>query len=156
MEIEVTPENRDLFDGFGNGSLHMGVQRDSDWSGIESNDGLYLNLDFHFSDWEALFINVLKFPGWDEYIQGEDVFEHHERNRKKFQENIPQYPLLARILDMYEDYLFSPFETIHLRKECETIKAATTNVDAVRALRKLILGCDEAIKRDFYLYFSCD
>src|SRR5918997_755032 len=105
MRIEVDAENADLFDGFGNGSLHLYFVRDPErWQGEERDDAYYIELDFHGSDWEALFIDVLHFPGWDKYVEGDDVNELHERNRKKFEQTIPEYPMLGRIFDMYEDY----------------------------------------------------
>ena len=101
MTIEVSPENEDLFDGFGNGSLHLYLVRDPEnRHGEDRSDAFYIELDFHFSDWEALFIDVLHFPGWDKYVEGDDVNELHERNRKKFEQTIPEYPMLARIFDM--------------------------------------------------------
>lgn len=157
MKINISPEDEDIFDGFGNGSLHMCLVRDpKNWRGVEQTDGFYMELDFHGSDWDALFIDVLGFPGWDEYVEGDDVFELHERNRKKFERTIPEYPMLARIFDMYEDYQFAPDEVLELREECERVKLTTSNPGARKALRKLILASNEATKRGFHLVFSCD
>lgn len=157
MRIESDPTSADLFDGFGNGSLHLYLVRDPDnWHGEESEDAFYMDLDLHFCDWEALFIDELRFPGWDTYVEGDDVNEFNERNRKKFEESIPGYPTLNRIFDMYEDYEFAPEELPRLREECLMVKARTSNPKAVKALRKLVLACDEASKRGFSLVFICD
>lgn len=157
MKLEIDPENVDLFDGFGNGSLHLHFVRDPEnWHGEERRDAFYIELDFHPGDWEALFFDVLHFPGRDKYVEGDDINELNERNRKKFEQAIPEYPMLARIFDMYEDYQFTPDELPRLREECLSVKSKTSNPQASRALRKLIFASDEASKRGFYLLFICD
>lgn len=72
------PLRLDLFDGFGNGSLHfeIGLYR-------------YIELDFHYRDWEALFIETLGCPTYEPCQPGEDPMECHERNRCQFQAAIP-------------------------------------------------------------------
>ena len=157
MKIEIKPENEDLFDGFRNGSLHLYfVRNPENWHGEDRKDTFYIELDFHFSDWEVLFIDVLHFPGWDKYVEGDDVNELHERNRKKFEQTIPDYPKLARIFDMYEDYQFTPEELPQLREECLSVKSKTSSLQAIKALRKLIYACNEASKQGFHLLFICD
>ena len=157
MKIEPTPENADLFDGFGNGSLHLYfVRNPENWHGEDRGDAFYTELDFHARDWDALFIDVLHFPGWDEYAEGDDIDELHERNRKKFELTIPAYPKLARLFDMYEDYQFKPEELPLLREECLVVQSTTSNAAALKALRKLIFACDEAARRGCHLLFICD
>ncbi|MCM3869795.1 MAG: hypothetical protein ND895_03710 [Pyrinomonadaceae bacterium] len=124
--------------------------------GEDWEDAFYMGLDLHSSDWEALFINVLHVPRCDEFAQGDDINEFHERNRKKFEQSIPKYPMLARIFDMYEDYEFAPDELPRLRAECQEVKSETSNPVAIKALRKLIFASDEASKRGFSLMFICD
>jgi hypothetical protein len=113
-------------------------------------------LDFHFRDWEALFIGILKVPDCDRYVEGDDINELHERNRKKFDKSIPDCPMLSRLFDMYEDYEFSPEELPKLREECEMLKSRATNAEGLKALRKLILAADEGSQRGFHLMFVCD
>jgi hypothetical protein len=155
-EKVIDPSNADLFDGFGNGSLHLYVVCTPNWQPYEEGDARYLNLDFHFSDWEALFYGALNGARGDEYIVGEDINEYEERNRKKFQQSIPEYPMLVRIFDMYEDYVFTHEEIIKLRNECLKLKSELTEPNAVRALRKLIYACDEASEVGWALMFVCD
>lgn len=148
MKEVIDPNDADLFDGFGNGSLHLYVVCTPDWEPYQNGDARYLGLDFHASDWEALLWKALKAGEihYQEYVYGEDNSEIEERNRKKFQQSILEYPMLARIYDMYEDYLFSPEEITKLRNECLHLKTKLTEPDAVKALRKLIYACDEATK----------
>jgi hypothetical protein len=40
--------------------------------------------------------------------------------------------------------------------ECVQVRTETTDAEAVKALRKLIYACDEAIKRGFCLLLSGD
>lgn len=109
---EEKSEDIDLFDGFGNGSLHFKVWLDR-----------YIGLDFHPVDWQALFIETLGCPPYDPCQPEEDGHQCQERNRRRFQAAIPQYPLLGCIFDMYEDALFSREEVPPLREECQRAKA---------------------------------
>ena len=96
MTKVIDPNNADLFDGYGNGSLHLYVVCTPDWKPYQNGDASYLELDFHFSDWEALSWKALKageIP-YEEYIYGEDNSEIVERNRNKFQQSISEYPML--------------------------------------------------------------
>ena len=157
MKLQIDSTDADLFDGFRNGSLHLHLVYDpANWRGNDRDNAFYLELDFHLSDWQALFIGVLKVPDYERYVEGDDINELHERNRNKFEKSIPDYPMLSRLFDMYEDYGFSPEELPNLREECETLKLRTTNSEGLKALRKLIFAAREGSKRGFNLMFICD
>jgi len=157
MKLQIASEDADLFDGFGNGSLHLFLTQDpTKCRGVDRPEEFYLELDFHLSDWQALFIGILDVPDYDRYVEGDDISELHERNRKKFEQSIPDYPMLSRLFDMYEDYKFAPNELPKLREECERLKLRTTNTEGLKALRKLIFAADQASQRGFHLMFICD
>ena len=149
-------DNSDLFDGFGNGSLHMYVVCTPDWKPYQEGDARYLDMDFHYTDWEALFFGALNAHQWEPHVEGDNAHEHQERNRRKFHESIPDFPTLRTIYDMYEDYRFDFAGTQNLRDECTRLKYRLTHELAIKALRKLIYGCDEAIKAKCDLMFVCD
>lgn len=149
-------DDSDLFDGFGNGSLHMYVACTPGWEPYGEGDSRYLDLDFHYSDWEALFYDGLYAARWDQYVEGEGVDVHTERNRRKFHESIPDFPRLRTIFDMYEDYLFELQEAVELRDECYQAKNQLNHEAADKALRKIIYGCDKAIEANCSLMFVCD
>ncbi len=145
----------DIFSGCGNGVLDILAVKDfNDWS--ETSENRNLKVCFNQNDWEAVFVGTRQCPKWQPYIEGENVFEHKERNRKLFQQSIPDYLMLGRIFDMYEDYIFNPEEVGKLRQECLKATPLASNSAASLALRKLIYVCDEALKDKFYLEFSCD
>ena len=149
-------DNSDLFDGFGNGSLHMYVVCTPDWKPYREGDARYLELDFHFNDWEALFFDALDAHRWDPYEEGEDIVFYTERNRRKFHESLPEFPLLRRIYDMYEDYVYRPHEAALLHQECSVLRKRFDIPAADKALRKLIYGCDKALEAKCDLMFVCD
>jgi len=64
--------------------------------------------------------------------------------------------MLGRINYIFEDYVFTPEEVEKLREECLKLTSDTSNLEADLALRKLIYACDEALKDNFYLEFTCD
>lgn len=133
----------------------MAVTLIPNWNG-SPEDAVDLDLCFHFDDWEALFFGTLHAHKWDPYTEGDDIFEHNERNRRKFHESIPNYPTLRTIYDMYEDYEFDLTQTKTLREECIKLRPQATEPEAIKALRKLIYGCDQAIALNGNLFFSCD
>jgi hypothetical protein len=137
-------DESDLFDGFGNGSLHICV------------DHTYINLDFHWRDWEALFLDGLAAYHWEPPPDGTYPEDHDYRERVKFYDSLPEFPRLRTIYDMYEDYQFSVTETQELRAECIKAKARLMDEPALKAIRKLLYGCDMAIKTNGALMFSCD
>ncbi len=145
----------DIFGGCGNGVLDILVVKDfDDWS--ETSENRNPKVCFNQNDWEAVFIDTFHCPSVQPYIEGENIFEHTERNRKLFQQSIPDYPMLGRIFDMYEDYIFNFEEVGKLRQECLKAMPLASSSAANLALRKLIYVCDEAIKDKFYLEFSSD
>ena len=142
-------DNADLFDGFGNGSHHLWVVCDPDWRPYDKGNAWYLELDFHRSDWYALSIDELHCPECD-------LNETRERNYEIFRRSIPEYPMLGRIWDNYDDYIFTPEEIGKLRDECLKLKVGISEPNAVKALRKLVYACDEASKAGCNLMFVCD
>ena len=145
MKPDVDPENADLFDGRGNGSLHIYLARDPErWHVAE--DTVEMRFDFHPDDWHALFVGVLHVEtlgptGW---------------LTQEFRELDTDYPKLGRIWSVYDGCMFFPDELSELRGECLKLKSETTQSEAVKALRKLIYACDEATKRGFSLILIGD
>ena len=139
-------EREFVAEGWGNGSIHPYVVHDpiNYWEGGHHKDDFYVGFDFHWGDWEALFWGALNAAGRDGYIQGEDINEFHERNRRKFQESISEYPLLGRIFDRYEDVVYEAEEVNQLRDECLRAREGTNHAGAIKALNKLTLACNKA------------
>lgn len=111
---------------------------------------------FTGADWEALFYDVLNGPEWGEYAGDGSFDEHFERQRVKFQQSIPDFPMLGRIFNMYEDVIYGPTDVKRLRDECLTTQASTTNTHTLEALNKLIHASDEALKVGLGLYLAAD
>ena len=149
-------DNSDLFDGFGNGSLHMCVVCTPGWKPYMPGDVHYLDLDFHITDWETLFIKALGAHEWRQLPGGDYPEDYDEQQRSKFYESIPEFPRLRTIYDMYEDYVFDTNEARELRDECTRLKMRLTEEPSIRAVRKLIYGCDKAIEANCSLMFVCD
>jgi len=168
MKADIDPENADLFDGWGNGSLHIYLARDPERRrGAELQDFLDTRLGFNPDDWDALFVNVLhvsmlnaedlqQLHGRNLYVEADERIDRFEWERDLFRDALPGYPMLGRIWTMYEDFVFRLEELPQLRGECVKLKSETTQPEAVKALRKLIYACDEAAKRGFSLILSGD
>ncbi len=158
--LHATPEqmtgtnypNEDL-KGATNGSLHIFVVSEAErWR----ENGRFLEIGFNDSDWEALFLDVLHCPVMEPRAEGETYVKHLEQYQKEFQQSIPACPMLGRIWDIYEDVAYTPEEVKQLCEECLKIQVATTSPSALRALRKLIFACDEALKVGQALFLASD
>lgn len=148
--MSVTPENADLFDGFRNGSHHLWIVCEPNWRPYDGGgDARYLDLDFHTSDWEALFRLMLGCPEYD-------LNQTKERNRELFHQSIPDFPMLAEIFDNYEDYSYNGSDMERLRNECHLLLSRATHANGNKALRKLLYACDEAAKAGCALMLVCD
>ena len=73
-----------------------------------------------------------------------------------FINQIPQYPMLGRIQDHYDDYRFTLEETMALRMECMAIAQICHHKPAFLTLRKLIYICDAAIEKGMGFWLMCD
>ena len=73
-----------------------------------------------------------------------------------FIDQIPQYPMLSRVQNNYDDFQFTLDETMALRVECLTIAQTCGHEPAFITLRKLIYICDAAIAKGVGFWLMCD
>lgn len=118
----------------------------------------YLHLDFETEEWEHLFYRVFDCPAaTDEpIIVGESEAEWEERFSRRFQQAVPEYPLLGRIWDMFIYVSYRPEEIEQLRAECLKAQAITGDEKARHGLSKILTACDEAAERGYGLLFVPD
>lgn len=113
-----------------------------------------------YQEWEAIFFTELM--GFCPYVSRSEMLEAENRGlrrdlyQQRFQEAIPEYPLLGRMWDMYVDAFYKPEEVDSLLQECLKVKAKTKNTLALKGLDKLICGCIEASESKLALYLACD
>lgn len=105
-----------------------------------------LTIFFDGSEWSALFRYTLHAKDRDPFVHTEAIDKWRERQRVRFQESIPNYPMLGRIWDTYIDVAYQPEEIPKLYNECLRVKSSTSNAMAIRGLEKLMAGCEQASK----------
>jgi hypothetical protein len=141
------------------GNLSFIVVRDpkSFFEGLKEPDH-YLNIDLNGDEWSALFYDVLNCPkaNVEPFSSGEDPEQWRERYRLKFQQSIPDYPMLSQIWDIYNYANYRPEEIAQLREECLKVQTNTSNENGLAALAKLVAACDEASKLGSGLLFVPD
>jgi hypothetical protein len=120
--------------------------------------GAYLGIDLQAEGWAALFYEVLGCPDPSKYpySPGESADQYEDGYRKGFQDAIPDYPMLARIWDMYTDVEYHPDEINQLRAECVRAKLITSNPTGSEWVTKLLSACDTALQRGLGLYLASD
>jgi hypothetical protein len=155
MTVAVENPAPDIFEGCGNGTLHTYVVRVPENWNADSGDR-HIPVCLNEVDWQAIFFKRLHCPERDAYVPGEDTNDWLNRNRRLFERSIPDYPMLGRIFDMYEDYTFTPNEAALLRDECLRAKASSSEPSADVALRKIIYCCNIASAENRHLVFSGD
>jgi len=118
----------------------------------------YLDIRLEGNEWGALFLDVLRVPGFNDVprLKDEESVDWQERYRSIFQRTLPNNPMLARIWDIFIYVSFEPEEIEDLRKECLRIQSTTSNKRAQEALAKLIHACDKAGEVQSGLFFVPD
>ncbi|HXG64147.1 MAG TPA: hypothetical protein VNO70_03510 [Blastocatellia bacterium] len=144
------------------GSLSIcAVPDPKNWQDTQSESAYWLDLTLDGPEWGAIFHDVLRIPviGSKPLAESQNA-EGQENSRGKymqlFQGAIPEFPLLGRIYDLYEDVAYKHHEIMWLREECLKVQLMTSNPEAKEGLRKLILACDEAMRRNTGLYLASD
>lgn len=117
-----------------------------------------LNVTLTGNEWAALFYDTLGCPGADDVprLPGEDTTAWQVRYSLKFQQAIPDYPMLGRIWDIYIYASHKPEDIERLRAECLKVQASTSNEKTLAGLAKLLSACDEASKLGSGLLFAPD
>ena len=140
------------------GRLHIYVVHSpQSWDYTTNDLDRYLD-DLEGQEWVGLFRHTLKCPmGMDQpWVAGEDSSAWRERNRLRFQQAIPQYPLLGRMWDTFIDVQYGPEEIEQLRLECLNVAGHAVDTEAIKGLQKLVESCNEAIKHKSGLFIACD
>lgn len=132
------------------------VSDPTEWHGGVDRGDRYLQLYLDGPEWEALFFDTLGCPEPEPYIEGENPEEADNRLRVKFQQAIPQYPMLSRLWDPYRHAGYNLDQVKRLRDECLKIQSDANNSWASAALGKLIQACEEAIMNRQGLFFVAD
>ncbi len=144
----------DIFGPTGNGSLRLLVSGSSDW---ENADSRGLNVGVWTGDFDAIYASALRSKGIRPVdTSGQYDWEKYEANRLRFASEFPQFPIIVGFEDMYKDYVFGSGEIKDLLDECRALRQMTSAADADLSLRRLICGCEEALKENAYLIFVCD
>jgi hypothetical protein len=136
--------------GLAVGSLSICVAPDpNDWNDTQSKDSQWLNLTFSGSEWDAIFHETLGVP---RNVEGKE--RRLELIFQRFNQAIPDYPMLGRIYDLYIDISYKREEIKILREECLKVQNIAINPQAMEGISKLIFACDEALKLNSGLFFA--
>jgi hypothetical protein len=158
MELDLERlESEFIAERQGNGDLWPVIMSDPENQQTQdSDDAFQVPFNFNYLDWNALYFGELKCPGYDPYVEGENFIEYENRWIAKFRQCCSDFPLLARIYDMYADAIYRPDEVPQLKAQCEALLSQTQNNAAGRALAKLIIICNKAAEHNKGILFSCD
>jgi hypothetical protein len=120
--------------------------------------GDYYQGDLKVAEWGALFFDVLGCPpAMDEPpLPDESSEEWEERYYAKFEQAIPEYPMLARMSDVYGYATYLPDEVLALRDECLRVQTGTSNEQALSGIQTLLGACEEAVKLGHGLFLAGD
>ena len=112
-----------------------------------------------YKEWEAIFFfELIGYCPFVSRIEPEavDADTWNDLWKQRFREAIPEYPLLARMWNEYEDAFYAPDEIDNLRNECLSVKSKTEDTIALKGLDKLIRCCNLAIKENIGLFMAGD
>jgi hypothetical protein len=149
-------EQEFIAEGRSNGDLDPILARDPvNYEGREDGE-IWLNFTFNIYDWKSLYFGELQCPQYEPMIGGEKTAELRSQWMAKFHDCCADYPLLARIYDMYADAIYCPEEVQHLKRQCLELLERTGNAGAWRALAKLIVICKKAEDLDMGVLLAAD
>lgn len=142
-----------------NGSLDISIMRNPLGKWNEDRGDRFTGLQIKPDEWADLFLSVLHVPESIMFRSQSETFEERAyRYEKSFRTHVTGkgYEMLSRISDIYQDSKFLPSEVNQLKDECVALQELTHNSKACSALRKLILGCEEAVKNGSGLVLLSD
>jgi hypothetical protein len=149
-------ETDEIFGKYANGTLDLSICKDAhDW---KNSFGRNLNISVDSSDFYALQTDILRNGNYqiDVCLNEIDIFKIEEQNRGRFQQHFPNFEILGRFYDDYEDYVFSPNEVEHLLTECLEATSLVLDKKAKLFLRKMVYACNQALEEQNCLVFICD
>jgi len=112
-----------------------------------------LNFGLTYDEWRALYLDVLGAnQPKNEALRG----NYAESLIVELADPIPNYPMLSRIPVYLYDAAFEPHEVQQLRQECLRIHSSTSNLIALRSLKKLLRACGEPQKLRLGIYLLTD
>ena len=146
----------DIFAGCGNGTLTVSVAKDpKNWG--QHLDDHHLKVCINYDDLDSIrevfAPGIIKLENHKESADRQKILEQNKKILEKF---ALDYPIISRVEDMYEDYIFSPVEVKRLREECLKMQNSKPDSATDLALRKFIYICDKALEVNSSLIFSGD
>jgi hypothetical protein len=98
--------------------------------------------DIAFSDpeWGSFFFDTLK-ASLVEYLENEPYKDYITRYEAAFRDSLPDFPLLARISDFYQDAYFAPGEIEQLEEELNRVAKLSLTADGRAFLYGMLRGC---------------
>ena len=154
MEVELEAKDADIFTVCGNGTLDFAIEHnldvdDDNWD--ESKGDRWLDVCLNDKDLEAISLAIYCVATGKSYNGDDNILKLRNFDRQLFVRIAPEFPMLDRINHIYTDAYYTAEEVKSLRDECLKLKSATQDSAADLGFRKLIYGCDEAIKVGFCL-----
>jgi len=151
------PESQNIFGKTGNGTLDFYLSKcgGNEWESAELNS---LNISIWYTDLNAIYTTLLKAENhyFREMDESDNISLVYEENLNRFIFHFPELEILGTYYDMYEDYVFDTQRCSKLLRECKKIRSPACSPESDLALRKLIYGCEEALKANANLVFVCD
>lgn len=120
---------------------------------VVGTEQTYVGYDINPEDIEALFFDGIGVPRWAS-IEADSVDEQNAIYMERYNEIMSKYPMIGRANDTYQGTEYSAAEVADLLAECETIKAASTDVKATRAVHKFTIAGVKAAEKQASLSLS--
>ena len=114
--------------------------------------------DLKSDEWGALFFDVLGCPqAMDEpTLPDESSLDWEDRYYARFEQAIPEYPMLARMSDVYGYAVYMPDEVPALRNECLRVQVGASDGRALSGIKTLLRACEAASEEGLGLFLAGD
>lgn len=140
-----------------NGALDICIVKNP-LEGWDSSSDRNIRLQLFYEEWASFFYDSIGVPKPQTYSSGELYHDYAKRQEELFSTDLSWkgFPLLSRICDIYQDATFLSEEVAVLRDECVRAEKVAQEELASNFIKKLMYGCDLAIKSESGLVLISD
>lgn len=120
---------------------------------VDGAEQSYVGYDINPEDIEALFFDGIGVPRWAS-IEAANVDEQNAIYMERYNDVMAKYPMIGRANDTYVGTEYTNAEVANLLAECESIKTASTDAKAIRAVNKFSIAGAKAAEKQAALSLS--
>jgi hypothetical protein len=139
------------------GTLHIHYVQSPPQEYNPKNGDCFSGLTIDINELEYLFDDILDcMPKNIKRFEGEDGSDYYERFERTFLENIPDFPLLGRLFEIYRDTYYEYKELPLLKQECDQVFEKYDFEKSSTLIQTLLAAINEVSTESKAIYLASD